>query len=355
LPRHPLPSLLWLALDQAGDDAARSWVALTLDAMRRGGIRDQLDRGFHRCARDERWVTPHFEKPVPLNAHLAAVYARAATSLGRPDLRDEAAELVTFCEAAVRHDVDAIGADTPYSTWTSDEVLASVQRADLQPLSLHYGIVPGSRRQALHQAVRREDLGKFTYVPVEELTASLDRGRRQLLAARRQRPHPELVRVPALAWLAETIRWLLRASRFDVAVSREVVTQSLERLTANPGATGYARADGSVALADQVSILAALLEAREATEEERWRERAAALGETIIRRHLAGPGLPTLDVIDAEVPATVATLAEGLTRLADLTGEPGGLTHAQRLRATRAPAACAAGPWAASFWTTREP
>jgi uncharacterized protein YyaL (SSP411 family) len=348
LPRHPLPQLVWLALDQAADETARAWVGTTVDAMLRGGIRDQLDRGFHRCARDGRWVTPHFEKPVPLNAQLAAVFARAAVALDRPEYRTVADELVAFCEAALREGIDAVGSDTAYYTWTSSELLESVPRSQVQPLSLHYAIVPGRRRQALHQAVPRSELGVFTFVTAAEMEATLDQGRAGLLAARRQRPSPALIRLPALAWTAETIRWLFRASAWEVAVPTCVLTDALERLTATSGPAGYA---GRVHLADQASILAALLAAHAATGDERWHNRATALGQVLVQAHLADASPPTLGVVDTAIPAPAATLVDGLLRLAGLNNDADLRDRAVRLAARHAPAALAAGPWAAAFAT----
>ena len=59
-------------------------VALTLDAMARGGIYDQLGGGFARYSTDERWLVPHFEKMLYDNALLAPVYVEALAADGRP-------------------------------------------------------------------------------------------------------------------------------------------------------------------------------------------------------------------------------------------------------------------------------
>ena len=85
LPKRPRPHLIWRLLDEADDPPVRDHLVRTLDGLQRGGVLDQLDGSFHRCGRDERWVVPHFEKLVPANAALAAVYARAAGGLQRPD------------------------------------------------------------------------------------------------------------------------------------------------------------------------------------------------------------------------------------------------------------------------------
>ncbi len=57
---------------QASDIAAGS-----LEAMARGGIRDQIGGGFHRYTVDAGWVVPHFEKMLYDNALLLGVYSHA--------------------------------------------------------------------------------------------------------------------------------------------------------------------------------------------------------------------------------------------------------------------------------------
>ena len=49
-------------------------VERALDAMRAGGIWDQLGGGFHRYSTDERWLVPHFEKMLYDNALLLRLY-----------------------------------------------------------------------------------------------------------------------------------------------------------------------------------------------------------------------------------------------------------------------------------------
>src|SRR5699024_1707883 len=53
---------------------ALSMVEHTLEAMRRGGIYDQIGFGFARYSVDRHWLVPHFEKMLYDNALLAYAY-----------------------------------------------------------------------------------------------------------------------------------------------------------------------------------------------------------------------------------------------------------------------------------------
>ncbi len=59
---------------------------LTLKKMARGGINDQLGKGFHRYSTDERWHVPHFEKMLYDQGQIAVALADTyAVSLFRCD------------------------------------------------------------------------------------------------------------------------------------------------------------------------------------------------------------------------------------------------------------------------------
>ena len=78
----------------SGDEraaSAREALAITLDAMARGGIWDHLGGGFARYSTDIRWHVPHFEKMLYDNAQLARLYLDGAHLVGRP--REEASLL----------------------------------------------------------------------------------------------------------------------------------------------------------------------------------------------------------------------------------------------------------------------
>ncbi len=78
-PKFP-PSMVldWLLAHHArtGDADALSMVAVTCEAMARGGVYDQLAGGFARYGVDADWAVPHFEKMLYDNAQLLGVYAR---------------------------------------------------------------------------------------------------------------------------------------------------------------------------------------------------------------------------------------------------------------------------------------
>src|SRR5579875_1242207 len=76
---------------EAGTRALRM-VALTAEAMARGGLYDQLGGGFARYSTDADWVVPHFEKMLYDNALLARVYAHLWRLTGSGLARRVAAE-----------------------------------------------------------------------------------------------------------------------------------------------------------------------------------------------------------------------------------------------------------------------
>src|SRR5439155_2346984 len=87
-PKFPHPMALDLLLRRfrvTGDTALRAAAEVTLDAMARGGIFDQVGGGFHRYSVDERWAVPHFEKMLYDNAQLVPVYLHAFLLSGRDD------------------------------------------------------------------------------------------------------------------------------------------------------------------------------------------------------------------------------------------------------------------------------
>lgn len=374
-PKHPRPALLWALLDAhaAGTllGEAETWLRTTLDALVRGSTWDQLDRGFHRAARSEVWVPPHFEKPIPLNAQLAAVYARAADELGNETYRDIASRTISFCVTALREGVDAIGSDTNYYTWTSRELLKTLDTSLVQVVTLHYDIKPVDERQALRRVVEMEQMDRFSHEDVSVLQARLVRGRAALRSARLRRPSPATITSDSLAWRATTIRWLLEAAEWsshnnesgngDIAA----LLGALENLIDGrfQEGAGYARnTEGTSALwlEDQAALLDAFLFAHRASDDATWLTRARELADVLITTWWTGtgwrdrPGAATtsVNIVDDILPAAIPTLTACFRVLAELTGEPGYDECSHQSRELHRRLASASGHWSASIPAT---
>lgn len=66
------------------DPKLAEFLKLTFDQMAARGLRDHIGGGFFRYTVDPGWETPHFEKMLYDNAHLAMLYLRAAETLQQP-------------------------------------------------------------------------------------------------------------------------------------------------------------------------------------------------------------------------------------------------------------------------------
>lgn len=365
-PKHPHPQFLRALLEaRSGETPGQEFARKTLYKLARGGVYDQLGSGFHRCTRDERWLIPHFEKPVPLSAQMAAVYARAANRFDRDDFRAISDALGAFCLTRLEEGVDLIGADSHYYTWLPKEVSKQIAPRYVQAVGFHFGLTSHASRHVLYRALEPESMGRFSHEAPEVLRTRVEEGRRQLLEARNRRPSPRAVVSATLSWPAEAIRWLLIAGQERANIDVPRVEASLERLLAEhtPAERGYPRVSGTQTsgafwLEDQASLLAALVAAHRITGAEKWRSAAISIAQTLLSQYRREDGgwLDTPDAQDAQLslsvtddilPATLATLIESLDEVAKLTNESRYIDAARQALAIYRPAVDRCPPW----WT----
>ena len=133
-PKFPTPHNLTFLLrwhKRSGDALALDMVEKTLDAMRSGGIFDQVGFGFHRYSVDQKWLVPHFEKMLYDQALLAMAYidayhvtkkerfARTAHDIFTYVLRDMTAPDGGFYSA---EDADSEGKEGLFYVWTPGDI-----------------------------------------------------------------------------------------------------------------------------------------------------------------------------------------------------------------------------------------
>jgi uncharacterized protein YyaL (SSP411 family) len=359
-PKFPAPSEEELLLDLLSEDdggrpSLESMIGRTLDAMARGGLRDQLDGGFFRYCVDDDWGIPHFEKMLYDNAQLVPLYARAAESLGRGDWAEVARACAGWIDRALARsdgalasalDADSPGGEGAYYVWTLEDVAAALPEADARALAertWNLGTPPNFEGRAWHLRLADD-------APLAE-DARRAELRARLLVRRKRRDPPARDEKVRTAWNALASAGLFRAARSlddpALAAQAERILEVL-RATAWRGDVLYAQADSPRSSPGFLDDYAALLDTLLAALAWRWRDEdlrwARHLATEMIARFadrergglflsarehrtpLARPRVFT----DEGTPSGNALAAWALLRLGHLCGETEWCAQAQR-------------------------
>jgi uncharacterized protein YyaL (SSP411 family) len=229
-PKFPTPHVLMLLLrywKRTANEKALRMVEKTLEAMRMGGIYDQLGFGFHRYSTDSRWLVPHFEKMLYDQAMLAMVYteayqATAKDGYGRTAqeifeyvLRDMTAPEGGFYSA---EDAESEGIEGKFYLWTYDEIQRALagggeDRVDADLACEVFNVqkegnfaeeATGERtglnilylgesirvRESIENLASYQEMASRFKVSQEDLGRRLDVIRQQLFTQRQKRIHP---------------------------------------------------------------------------------------------------------------------------------------------------------------------
>jgi hypothetical protein len=390
-PKFPAPHNLLFLLrywKRSGSTTALDMVRTTLQAMRRGGIFDQLGFGFHRYSTDRTWLVPHFEKMLYDQAMLVLALAEAYAHTGDDFYPQVIGETIGYLTQDMRHpsgafysaeDADSEGEEGKFYVWTNQDIEQVLTPEEAKLAKTVFGLTlegnytdeaSGRRTGAnilhlprpLHQAA--ENLGEDP----QHLSAQLETIRSKLLAARSHRPRPLLDDKILTDWNGLMIAALARAGQVAdnwqyVQAAQSAAEFILDQMHDN-GRLLHRYRDGQAAipgmLDDYAFFIWGLLELYSAVHDPRYLSLAQDLTRTCLDhfRDLKQGGFYLTpddgeelltrpqEVTDGAIPSGNSVMLSNLLRLAAMAGDPEPDRRARELIAafsgtvTEIPAGC---------------
>jgi len=195
---------------RTGDAGGLTMTEISLNAMRRGGIFDQVGYGFHRYSTDAGWLLPHFEKMLYdqamislacLEAYQATVdemYGRIASEVFAYVLREMRAPEGGFYSA---EDADSEGEEGKFYLWTDEEVRSVLDEAEADLVVKLFDVrKEGNYREeatgrftgknVLHLNQSIGDLAQDLGIAESDLKERMETVRKKLFSAREKRIRP---------------------------------------------------------------------------------------------------------------------------------------------------------------------
>jgi uncharacterized protein YyaL (SSP411 family) len=175
----------------------------TLDAMRRGGMFDQIGFGFHRYSVDEKWLVPHFEKMLYDQALLSLAYTEAYQVTGKVEFAQVAREIFTYVLRDMTapeggfysaEDADSEGEEGLFYVWTPKEVKEHLGEETGDLYCRFYGITEeGNFEEGLsipHMRIPLQTFAKKEGMDTTRFETILKDARKVLFDLRKKRVHP---------------------------------------------------------------------------------------------------------------------------------------------------------------------
>ena len=352
-PKFPMPDnweylMAYAALED--QTAAAKAVETTLDAMARGGIYDHVGGGFARYSTDDKWHIPHFEKMLYDNAQLVSLYSHAWQWKHKPRYREVVFETLAFVNRELRSpeggfysslDADSEGEEGKFYVWTTGEIKDLL--GEDAPLFMDYYDVQENGnwedgKNVLQIRESLDDLASRHGIPEEEAKKIINRSKKKLLEARKQRIRPGLDDKVLTAWNALMLEGFTDAylAFAEPAFLQSALTNArfLEKNMMGKDYSllrNYKNGNASIAafLDDYALLIDAYIKLYEATFDEHWLDNAKGLAAYAIQHFFdkesglffytsdSGPSLIArkMEISDNVIPSSNSAMAMALFKL----------------------------------------
>ncbi|MGF1757261.1 thioredoxin domain-containing protein [Photobacterium sagamiensis] len=234
-PKFPTPHQYLFLLrywHRNGNKQALAMAQQSLQAMRLGGLFDQIGFGFHRYSTDSHWLLPHFEKMLYDQAMLLMAYSETYAATGDDFFKQTASEIVKFLTLRMQHpdggfysaeDADSEGVEGKFYVWRHEELKAILDSRELSWLSRHFNISEkGNYTDEASGQLTGANIPHLSRLPqqlADQAKVSLTSWQRQwqairlkLFSQREKRVHPLLDDKILTDWNGLTIAALARSS-----------------------------------------------------------------------------------------------------------------------------------------------
>ena len=358
-PKFPTPHHLTFLLrwhKRSSGSKALEMVEKTLDAMRRGGIFDQIGFGFHRYSVDERWLVPHFEKMLYDQALLAMAYTEAYQATGKVRFAEVAREIFTYVlrDMVAPHggfysaeDADSEGKEGLFYLWTPQEVKKHLGEDPGDLFCRFFDISETGNfeegRSVPHMPVSLQIFAKKEGMDLTRLEMVLKDARNRLFDIRKKRVHPLKDDKILTSWNGLMIAALAKGYQvLGDQVYADTARRAADFILKNLRTAGgrllrrYRQGDAAYPgyLDDYAFLVWGLVELYEATFEISYLEEAIALNEAMIgifwdKRdgglYFTGKGNESLitrskEIYDGAIPSGNSVAALNFLRLGRMTG-----------------------------------
>ena len=226
-PKFPRATLLEAMLDLYSthhDKALLDMVEVTLQAMAKGGIYDQIESGFYRYSVDGQWHIPHFEKMLYTQAELIRVYTKAYLITHDPFYEKIVNDLITFIHN--RFDKDHL----LHSASDADSLSVEGKKEEGHYFVFRYDETLKFLKSKGHTAQEAKKILDYFHITKEgnfersttnphiqesKPLANLEKIKQELTTLRSQKSYPFVDNKILTSWNAMTISALALAARLD--------------------------------------------------------------------------------------------------------------------------------------------
>jgi uncharacterized protein YyaL (SSP411 family) len=213
-PKFPSPTAFLFLLrhwKRTGDAGGLTMTEISLNAMRRGGIFDQVGYGFHRYSTDAGWLLPHFEKMLYDQAMISLACLEALQATGDDRYGRIASEIFDYVLREMRsseggfrsaENADSEGEEGKFYLWTTEEIRSVLDEAEADLVAKLFDVRDeGNYREeatgrltgknVLHLKKPLADGAREMGVGESELRERMEIARQKLFSAREKRIRPE--------------------------------------------------------------------------------------------------------------------------------------------------------------------